>query len=77
MYRNNIRFGPGVMTHPNQCQEVGFWLGVHLLRLSCYLTTHLVPSYNASDIYTKIKLLQFKHLVDLTKVSKIIYTGKI
>lgn len=63
------------MTHPNQHQEVGFWLGVHLLRLSCYLTTHLVPSYDTPDTYSKIKLLQFKDLIDITQVSKIISYG--
>lgn len=65
-----MRFGPGVETHPDQHQEVGFWIGTHILRLSCNLTTDTVPSYDdASSVYTKIKLLQFKHYIDLTQVN--------
>lgn len=64
-----MRFGPGVLTHPNQQQEVGFWIGTHIVRLSCNLTTHTVPSYDVSNVFSKIKLLQFKHLIDLTQVS--------
>jgi len=57
------------MTYPNQSQEVGFWFENHLLRLSCNLTTDIVPSFNVPDISTKIKLLQFRHFIDLTQVS--------
>lgn len=64
-----MRFGPGVVTHTNQLQEVGFWLGFHLLRLSCDLTSHVVPSYDVPNVFAKIKLLQFRHLIDLAQVS--------
>lgn len=70
-----MRFGPGVMTHPNQHQEVGFWIGTCIVRLSCNLTTHTVPSYDVSSIFSKIKLLQFKHLIDLTQVSDYMNTN--
>lgn len=63
-----MRFGPGVETHPDQHQEVGFWIGTQIVRLSCNLTTHTVPSYDNASNYTKIKLLQFKHFIDLTQV---------
>lgn len=63
-----MRCGPGVMSHPNQHQEVGFWIGNHLLRLSYNLKTEIVPSYDVKHIYTQMKLLQFRHLVDLTQV---------
>jgi len=66
-----MRFGPGVMTHPNKYQEVGFWIGTHLLRLINNLTTHFVPSYNVPNASTKIRLLQFRHLIDLIQVSSI------
>jgi len=56
------------MTYPNQHQEVGFWIGAHLLRLCCNLTTHTVPSYDLQNISTKMALLQFRHLIDLTEV---------
>jgi len=64
-----MRFGPGVMTYPNQSQEVGFWFANHLLRLSCNLTMHVVPSFDVADISTKIKLLQFRDIIDVTQVS--------
>lgn len=63
-----MRFGPGVETYPDQHQEVGFWIGTHISRLSRNLTTLTVPSYNASNSYTKIKLLQFRHLINLIQV---------
>jgi hypothetical protein len=56
------------MTHPNQCQEVGFWVGSHLLRLSSNLTTNTVPTFNVPDNTSKIKLLQFRDLIDITQV---------
>lgn len=65
------------MTHSNQRQEVGFWLRAHLLRLSCFLTMHLVASYDAYDIYTTIILLKFKHLIHFIKVNIFICNGKI
>jgi len=65
-----MRFGPGVMTYPDQFQEVGFWIGTHLFRLTYNLTTHSVPSYILPNVSSKIKLLQFRHLIDLTRVSK-------
>lgn len=63
-----MRFGPGVMTHSHKHQEVGFWIGNRLLRLSYNLKMEIVPSYDVKNIYTRIKLLQFKHLVNITQV---------
>jgi len=68
LFKDNMRFGPGVMTHPDQFQEVGFWIGTRIIRLSYNLTTRLVPSYSP-NVSTTIKLLQFKHLIDITQVS--------
>lgn len=68
MYKHNIRFGPGVVTHPDHHQEVGFWVGTHILRLCCNLTTHTVPTFSVTNVYTEIKLLQFRHLIDITQV---------
>lgn len=65
-----MHFGPGIMTHPNQCQEVGFWVGNHILRLSLNLTTNTVPAFNVQDNTNKIKLLQFRDLIDITQVNK-------
>ncbi|XP_060873825.1 uncharacterized protein LOC132947535 [Metopolophium dirhodum] len=66
LFKDNMRFGPGVMTYPDKFQEVGFWIGTRIIRLSYNLTTRLVPSYSP-NVSTKIKLLQFKHLIDLTQ----------
>lgn len=68
LFKDNMRFGPGVMTYPDQFQEVGFWIGTRIIRLSYNLTTRLVPSYSP-NVSTTIKLLQYKHLIDLTQVS--------
>ncbi|XP_022179127.1 uncharacterized protein LOC111039801 [Myzus persicae] len=66
LFKDNMRFGPGVMTYPDKFQEVGFWVGTSIFRLSYNLTTRLVPSYS-SNVSIKIKLLQFRHLIDLTQ----------
>ncbi|XP_050536364.1 uncharacterized protein LOC126902801 [Daktulosphaira vitifoliae] len=67
LYKNNKRFGPGVMTHTNQNQDVGFWFSHRLLRLISDFTSNIVPSFNLTKNISYLKLLKFKNLIDLSQ----------
>ncbi|XP_050436120.1 ankyrin repeat and MYND domain-containing protein 1-like isoform X4 [Adelges cooleyi] len=68
IYKDNRRFGPGILTYVNQQQDVGFWFGNRMLRTISDVTWQLVQSFEASNTDGLIKQLQFRDLIDLTQI---------
>ncbi|XP_050436115.1 uncharacterized protein LOC126842927 isoform X2 [Adelges cooleyi] len=74
IYKDNRRFGPGILTYVNQQQDVGFWFGNRMLRTISDVTWQLVQSFEASNTDGLIKQLQFRDLIDLTQEPHAIIT---
>ncbi|XP_048519753.1 uncharacterized protein LOC109545364 isoform X2 [Dendroctonus ponderosae] len=66
LFQKHRRFGPGILTHPDGTQDVGFWNGFFLSRLACVIGGNSVPSL-ASSAAAKTKLLCTKYMVPLNQ----------
>lgn len=59
LFKDNIRFGPGVLTYPNGEQDVGLWAGHQLLRLGGVNEKNLMPRLAPTPL-GQLKLLKFR-----------------
>lgn len=59
LFKDNIRFGPGIFTYPNGQQDVGLWDGPHLLRLGGLNKKNLMPRLAVTPL-GQLKLLKFR-----------------
>lgn len=66
LFKDHQRFGPGVLTYPNGEQDVGFWNGFKISRLSCPVSKDLVPMLSNTQA-GKTKLLCTRYLVPISK----------
>lgn len=64
LFKEHQRFGPGVLTYPNGEQDVGFWNGFKISRLSCPVSNNLVPMLSNTQA-GKTKLLCTRYLVPI------------
>lgn len=64
LFKDHQRFGPGVLTYPNGEQDVGFWNGFKISRLSCSVSNDLVPMLSKTQA-GKTKLLCTRYLVPI------------
>ncbi|KAK9885532.1 hypothetical protein WA026_011025 [Henosepilachna vigintioctopunctata] len=62
LFKDNKRFGPGILTYTDGSQDVGFWNGNGLLRLSISVSSEFIPTLCSSS-FSKVKLLRFKTIV--------------
>ncbi|OCT81058.1 ankyrin repeat and MYND domain-containing protein 1 [Xenopus laevis] len=60
LYKSDVRYGPGIETCNDGCQDVGIWLGHHLIRLC-----NLVPGVPSVSCYPELlqqsKGTSYKH----------------
>ncbi|KAL1497399.1 hypothetical protein ABEB36_008377 [Hypothenemus hampei] len=64
LFKTHFRYGPGVLTHSDGTQDVGFWHGFKLIRLTCPVGGYTVPTL-ASTPAGKCKLLSYKYIVPI------------
>ncbi|XP_050298367.1 uncharacterized protein LOC126737495 isoform X2 [Anthonomus grandis grandis] len=64
LFKKQLRYGPGVLTYPNGSQDVGFWNGFKLIRLTCVVGNDLVPKI-ANTQLGRSKLMCNRYLVQL------------
>lgn len=62
LFRNNRKFGPGILTYSDGTQDVGLWFDQTLMRLSCVVLPHWVPVFSRTAA-AKTFMLQFRKLV--------------
>lgn len=64
LYKNNKRFGPGVVYHTNNSQDVGFWNGTDLMRLAVEVNPEKIPNL-ARTPEGKLEILKHRRLISL------------
>lgn len=62
LFRQNRKFGPGVLTYIDGSQDVGLWFDHTLIRLSCVVLPNWVP-FLGRTAAGKTYLLQFRKLI--------------
>ncbi|XP_045476006.1 uncharacterized protein LOC123681766 [Harmonia axyridis] len=61
LFRQNYRFGPGVLSHMDGTQNVGIWYGNSILRLTTCIS-YAIPLLGKSTL-GKLKLLEHKRII--------------
>lgn len=62
LFRQNRKFGPGVLSYIDGSQDVGLWFDRTLIRLSCVVLPNWVPLLGRTTA-AKTYLLQFRKLI--------------
>ncbi|KAK5641571.1 hypothetical protein RI129_010118 [Pyrocoelia pectoralis] len=62
LFKNNIRFGPGVVNYTDTSQTVGLWYGNNLIKLCKVVKPEWLPRITRTS-FGKIILLRYKKLV--------------
>lgn len=60
LFKNNLRFGPGILTYPNGEQDVGLWEGQHMTRIGSLNEDNLTPRLAITPT-GQLKLLKHRY----------------
>lgn len=64
LFKQQTRFGPGAVTHPDGSQDVGIWEGFSLRRLSVGIGDDFVPRLGKTS-FGKARLIPFRAMVPI------------